>query len=137
MVDTLILREFFRDPLRIAAVTSSSVAMATQLSAAIPESGEPVGVELGAGTGACTGVIQRRLNGRGRHIAVEVNPIFAQLLAKQYPHVDVVCGEAKDLPKFLADRSAPAAEVIISTLPWAPLAPHQHSSRCWRPWSSP
>jgi phosphatidylethanolamine/phosphatidyl-N-methylethanolamine N-methyltransferase len=123
VVDTLLLREFLRNPLGIAAVTSSSFAMATQLSVAIPESGEPVVVELGAGTGACTGVIQHRLNGRGRHIAVEVNPTFVKLLSKRYPRAEVVCGQAKDLPKFLTERGAQAADVIISTLPWEPFAP--------------
>jgi phosphatidylethanolamine/phosphatidyl-N-methylethanolamine N-methyltransferase len=123
VVDTLLLREFLRNPIGIAAVTPSSAAMATLLSVAIPERGEPVVVELGAGTGACTGVIQHRLCGRGHHIAVEVNPIFAELLTKRYPHVETVCGEAKDLPMFLADRGAPSADVIISTLPWAPFAP--------------
>lgn len=122
-MDTLLLREFLRNPMGIAAVTSSSAAMATLLSVAIPESGEPVVVELGAGTGACTGVIQHRLCGRGRHIAVEVNPTFAKLLTRRYPTVEVVCGKAEDLPTFLADRGAPSADVIISTLPWAPFAP--------------
>jgi phosphatidylethanolamine/phosphatidyl-N-methylethanolamine N-methyltransferase len=122
-MDTLLLREFLRNPTGIAAVTPSSAAMGTLLSVAIPESGEPVVVELGAGTGACTGVIQRRLRGRGRHIAVEVNPTFAELLTRRYPTVEVVCGEAEDLPTFLADRGAPSADVIISTLPWAPFAP--------------
>lgn len=123
MMDTLLLREFLRNPTGIAAVTPSSTAMATLLSIAIPETGEPVVVELGAGTGACTGVIQHRLCGRGHHIAVEVNPTFAKLLSKRYPHVEVVCGEAIDLPTFLADRGVPSADVIISTLPWAPFAP--------------
>jgi phosphatidylethanolamine/phosphatidyl-N-methylethanolamine N-methyltransferase len=121
-MDTLLLREFLRNPMGIAAVTPSSAAMATLLSVAIPESGEPVVVELGAGTGACTGVIQRRLRGRGRHIAVEVNPTFAELLTRRYSTVEVVCGEAEHLPMFLADRGAPFADVIISTLPWAPFA---------------
>ena len=122
-MDTLLLREFLRNPTGIAAITPSSTAVATLLSMAIPQRGEPVVVELGAGTGACTGVILHRLGGRGHHIAVEVNPTFAQLLRKRFHHVEVVCGEAKDLPTFLADRAIPSADVIISTLPWAAFAP--------------
>jgi phosphatidylethanolamine/phosphatidyl-N-methylethanolamine N-methyltransferase len=122
-MDTLLLREFLRNPTGIGAVTPSSAAMAALLSMSIPESGEPVVAELGAGTGACTGVIQHRLGGRGRHIAVEVNPTMAKLLAERYPNAEVVCGEAENLPKFLADRGLPSADVIISTLPWAPFAP--------------
>jgi phospholipid N-methyltransferase len=123
VIDVVLLREFLRNPTGIAAVTPSSTAMATLLSMAIPESGEPVVVELGAGTGACTGMIQHRLCGRGHHIAVEVNPTFAKLLSKRYQHVEVVCGDATDVPAFLVDRGIPYADVIISTLPWAPFAP--------------
>jgi phospholipid N-methyltransferase len=68
-------------------------------------------------------VIQDRLGGRGCHIAVEVNPTFAALLTKRHPTVDVVCGAAADLPKFLSDRGLVSADVVISTLPWAPFAP--------------
>jgi phosphatidylethanolamine/phosphatidyl-N-methylethanolamine N-methyltransferase len=122
-MDILLLREFLRDPTGIAAVTPSSTAVAMLLSIAIPEAGEPVVVELGAGTGACTDVIQHRLSGRGHHIAVEVNPTFAKLLSTRHQHVEVVCGEAKDLPTFLAERGISSVDVIISTLPWAPFAP--------------
>ena len=117
------LREFLRNPTGIAAVTPSCTAIATLLSMAIPETGDPVVVELGAGTGACTDVIRHRLGGRGRQIAVEVNPTFATLLSKRYRHVEVVCGAAKDLPAFLADRRIRSVDVIISTLPWVAFTP--------------
>jgi phospholipid N-methyltransferase len=68
-------------------------------------------------------VIQHRLNEQGRHIAVEINPTFAKLLTERYPRVEVVCGQAKDLLRFLADGGARAAKVIIGTLPWEPLPP--------------
>jgi phosphatidylethanolamine/phosphatidyl-N-methylethanolamine N-methyltransferase len=76
--------------------------MAMLLSMAIPESGEPVVVELGAGTGACTGVIQHRLGGRGHHIAVAINPTFAELLATRYRHVEVICGRRTTCLRFCA-----------------------------------
>ena len=122
-VDTPLLREFIRDPRAIAAVMPSSAAMAMVLGVPIPESGEPVVVELGAGTGACTTMIQHRLGGRGRHIAVEANPILVELLTKRCPDAEVVCGKAGDLPKFLADRGTPSADLIISTLPWVAFTP--------------
>jgi phospholipid N-methyltransferase len=61
-MDALLLRKFLQPPV-IAAVTPSSTAMAKLLSMPIPENGEPVVVELGAGTGACVSVIQHRLGG--------------------------------------------------------------------------
>jgi phosphatidylethanolamine/phosphatidyl-N-methylethanolamine N-methyltransferase len=123
LVDLGLLRQFLRNPTGIAAVTPSCTAIATLLSMAIPESGEPVVIELGAGTGACTNVIRHRLSGRGRHLAVEVNPTLAKLLSTRYHHVEVICDEAKNLPTFLADRGIPSADVIISTLPWAAFTP--------------
>ena len=123
MVDLDLLREFLRNPTGIAAVTPSCTAIATLLSMAIPENGDPVVIELGAGTGACTDVIRHRLSGRGRQLAVEVNPTLAQLLSERCRHVEVVCGAAKDLPAFMADRGITSADVIISTLPWAAFTP--------------
>ena len=123
MIDLGLLREFLRNPTGVAAVTPSCTAISTLLSMVIPESGEPVVVELGAGTGACTDVIRHRLGGRGRHLAVEVNPTFAKLLSKRYQDVEVIRGDAKDLPMFLADQGITSADVIISTLPWEAFAP--------------
>lgn len=67
------LLEFVRDPLTVGAIAPSGAALARVATAAVPRTGSPVVVELGPGTGAFTGAIQRRLAGRGLHIAVEVN----------------------------------------------------------------
>ena len=75
-------------------------------------------VELGPGTGAFTEVIQSRLDGRGRHLAVELNPRVADVLAKRFPDVEVIVADAERLPELLVDRGV-AADVVISGLPWA------------------
>lgn len=56
-------------------------------------------------------------------VVFAANPVFAELPAKRCPDAEVVCGEAADLPKFLADRGTPSADLIISTLPWVAFAP--------------
>ncbi|MGV9380446.1 class I SAM-dependent methyltransferase [Nonomuraea sp. NPDC003707] len=111
--------EFVRDPLTVGAVAPSSPALARVATAAVPGTGSPVVVELGPGTGSFTEAIQRRLAGRGRHIAVEVNPRFAQQLAALYPAVDVVRADATDLVTELAQRGLHQADVVVSGLPWA------------------
>jgi phosphatidylethanolamine/phosphatidyl-N-methylethanolamine N-methyltransferase len=123
----LLLREFVRDPLTVGAVASSGPALARVATAAVPRTGSPVVVELGPGTGAFTQAIQGRLAGRGRHIAVEVNPLFAQRLAALHPAVDVVNADATDLAKVLAHRGLNQTDVVVSGLPWAAFTEHhQH-----------
>src|SRR5262245_37187554 len=100
----MFLREFLRHPLWTAAVAPSSPRLAEQMIAALPADGDAVVVELGPGTGSFTTAIQDRLSGRGRHIAVELNPAMAAHVSRRCPQVEVVTGAAADLPTILADR---------------------------------
>lgn len=119
------LREFVRDPLTVAAVAPSSRALADRVSAPVPSYGDPLVVELGPGTGAFTAAIQRRLEGRGRHLAVEINERFANPLVARYPQVDVVVADARDLRDVLAVRGYRGVDVIVSGLPWAAFTPRR------------
>jgi phosphatidylethanolamine/phosphatidyl-N-methylethanolamine N-methyltransferase len=87
--------------------------------AAVPETGDPVVVELGPGTGPFTAQIQKRLGGRGNHLAVEINKPMAERLADRYPGCDVVSADAATLPELLAERGLRNADVVVSGLPWA------------------
>ncbi|MEU3983729.1 SAM-dependent methyltransferase [Streptomyces sp. NPDC026672] len=106
----------------VGAIAPSGRALAQVVTSTVPRSGHPVVVELGPGSGAFTGVIQERLGGRGRHIAVEVNQEFARRLAFSHPSVDVVGTDARHIRKVLAERHIAAADVIVSGLPWAAFA---------------
>ncbi|GIG89352.1 class I SAM-dependent methyltransferase [Plantactinospora endophytica] len=113
------LAQFARSPLATGAIAPSGVPLAERITASIPRSGDPLVVELGPGTGAFTRVIQRRLAGQGRHLALEINPTFAERLAREFPGVDVLEADAGALPGLLAERDLPPAQVIVSGLPWA------------------
>ncbi|MFI7134806.1 class I SAM-dependent methyltransferase [Nonomuraea sp. NPDC050153] len=117
--------EFVRDPMTVGAVAPSSPALARVATAAVPSTGSPIVVELGPGTGSFTEAIQRRLAGRGRHIAVEVNSGFARKLAALHPEVDVVHADAADLTRVLAQRGLRQADVVVSGLPWAAFTENQ------------
>ncbi|WP_338677751.1 SAM-dependent methyltransferase [Streptomyces sp. SCSIO 30461] len=114
----LFLREFIRSPLMTGAVMPSSPELARQMTLSVPERGNPVVVELGPGTGPVTDAIQRRLSGRGKHLAIEMNPHLAEVVARRFPEVDVILGDATSLPRQLAVRGLTAADVIVSSLPW-------------------
>ena len=118
-VDAMVFaREFLRSPLDTASVVPSSAVLCRELTAPVPESGDPVVVELGPGTGVVTAVVQERLGRRGRHLAVELNPRFADALSRRFPAVEVLCADARALPELLARRGL-RADVVLSGLPWA------------------
>ncbi len=57
----VLFREFLRAPTRTATLTASSDALVAAMIAPLPLDGDPVIVELGAGTGRVTDALQRRL----------------------------------------------------------------------------
>ncbi|GAB2576723.1 methyltransferase [Paractinoplanes abujensis] len=113
------LVEFARSPLEVGAVAPSGRTLAEVMIAPVPRTGDPTVVELGPGTGSFTAAIQRRLAGRGRHVAVEINPRFAAQLSRAHPGVEVVQADARKLPNLLASP----ADVVVSGLPWAAFSP--------------
>lgn len=115
---TTFFREFLRSPSRVGAVFPSSPRLASAVISPIPEHGDPVVVELGPGTGAFTRAIQQRLGGRGRHVAVEVNPALAAYVTDRFPDVEVVAADASSLPQILSRLGLPRADVVVSGLPW-------------------
>ncbi|GAA2352563.1 methyltransferase domain-containing protein [Saccharopolyspora halophila] len=116
------LWEFVKAPTTTAALGPSSRALAERMAAPIPLRGDPVVVELGPGTGAFTEVIQERLAGRGRHLALELNEGWAADLGRRFGNVESVCADARAMPEVLADRGL-CADVVVSGLPWAAHAP--------------
>jgi phosphatidylethanolamine/phosphatidyl-N-methylethanolamine N-methyltransferase len=126
---------FLRHPLRVGAIAPSSVPLAGRVVAPVPGRGDPVVVELGPGTGVFTRAIQERLSGRGYHLAVEADPVFAAMLRRRYPRVDVVFDDAVHLPVLLALRGLPAADVVISGLRGqrSPECARRARSPPWRP----
>jgi phosphatidylethanolamine/phosphatidyl-N-methylethanolamine N-methyltransferase len=119
----LFLREFILNPARTGAIAPSSRHLAAAMIQPIPRLGDPVVVELGPGTGSFTQHIEDRLAGRGRQIAVEVNPSLAARLAARHPRVDVLTADAARLPQILADLGVPQVDVIVCGLPWAAFNP--------------
>jgi phospholipid N-methyltransferase len=115
----LFFEQFIRSPVRTGAIAPSSRRLSAAVTVPIAERGDPVVVELGPGTGPFTAEIQRRLDGRGRHLAVEINPRLAAHLTGRHPGVEIVVDDAKRLPDLLAERGVEAADVIVSGLPWA------------------
>jgi phosphatidylethanolamine/phosphatidyl-N-methylethanolamine N-methyltransferase len=112
-----------RSPTTVGALAPSSPHLAARLAAVVPHVGEPVVVELGPGTGSVTTTIEYRLGGRGRHVAVEIDPVLADYLRTQHPGVEVLVGDAMELERLLAEHQVPAADAVVSGLPWSLIDP--------------
>ena len=122
------LKEFLRSPAVVGAVAPSSRRLAAAITVSVPERGDPVVVELGPGTGAFSEEIQRRLGGRGRHLAVEVNPTMVSAVATRCDGVELIEGNAAALPELLAGRGVGGVDIVVSGLPWAVFpADHQRT----------
>ena len=109
---------FVREPARMGTFLPTSEASSAVLAQVVPGTGDPVVVELGPGTGAVSDVIARRLGGRGRHVAVEIDPALADHLQSGRPDLEVINGDAADLGKLLADAGVGPVDAVVSALPW-------------------
>lgn len=135
--DARFAAQFVRAPVATASVWPSSSALARSVAdaalgpAGSTAAGGPVVVELGAGSGAFTVELARRLGGRGRHLAVELNPALAHHLAERLPTVEVVPADVAELPTLLAVRGLPATggvDVVVSGLGWSATRPGREDS---------
>jgi phosphatidylethanolamine/phosphatidyl-N-methylethanolamine N-methyltransferase len=117
------LTAILRSPATVGALAPSSPRLVARLVTVVPPVGEPVVVELGPGTGSVTAAIEYRLGARGRHLAVEIDPILAGYLRAQHARVEVLVGDAVELERLLAKHQVPAVDTVISGLPWALIEP--------------
>ena len=110
------LRAFFANPRRVGAVLPTSRTTVRAMLDMAPIAAARCVVELGAGTGAHTREILRRLGPRGALLAFEIDPVLSAALAAelQDPRVRVIADSAENLEAHLDGRRP---EVIVSALP--------------------
>ncbi|OLT45315.1 SAM-dependent methyltransferase [Saccharomonospora sp. CUA-673] len=108
-----------RNPKTVGAAAPSSRALAARMASAVPAVQAPTIVEIGAGTGAFTRLLQERVPADGRYLAVELDERMAEHLSRNFPNVEVVHGDAADLGKLLADRGVTSVDAMLCGLPWS------------------
>ena len=118
------LGEFAREPLTVGALWPSSKTLSRAVVNCCDIRPGTMVVELGPGTGAFTGLILKRLNGRGRLVAVEINSTNADILRRRFPHCEVIEDSAERLPNHLEGQRA---DCIVSGLAWGTMRPRMQS----------
>ncbi|MDN3517705.1 hypothetical protein QWY84_08800 [Aquisalimonas lutea] len=111
----LFLRRFLARGRRIASVTPSSRSMARALAAGVDPLRPQTIVELGAGTGAVSGVVVERMHPRSRLLAVEADPELWGVLRHRVP--EAVQGDVADLPALLDAHGVGDVDLVVSGLP--------------------
>ena len=111
------LKSLIDKPRLTGAVAPSGRALARAMVAASgpPQRGRIV--ELGPGTGPVTrALIERGVDAR-RLTLVEFNPEFCHLLKIRFPQVEIIEGDAYDLPRTLAPLAGSEISAFVSSLP--------------------
>ena len=98
---SLFFRRWLANPLQMGSVVPSSPALCGRIAAQVRRAEDEVVVELGAGTG----VVSRALLAAGvpahKLVVVEIVPDMADHLREALPGVNVIAGDAFDLPAAL------------------------------------
>ena len=97
-------------------VPTSSVTARRMASVVNPESGLPV-LELGPGTGCITKAILSRGVAPEKLYSIEYSEDFVRHLRRDYPHVNVIQGDAFDLDKTLGDHKGLVFDCVVSAVP--------------------
>jgi len=113
----MFLRQAFGRSTTVGGIVPSGQALARKMVAELTLDQSWV-LELGPGTGVFTEELLARGQPPERLLLVEANSIFAEHLAKKFPTVRVMQGDARDLRGILASVGLTQVSKIISGLPF-------------------
>jgi phosphatidylethanolamine/phosphatidyl-N-methylethanolamine N-methyltransferase len=105
-----------RNPARAGAVAPSSSALSKRMAELVRCDGAPV-LEIGAGTGAFTQALLERGVAGERLWAIEIDPELAGYLRREFPEVQVMCGNAGELHRLLPAEVRGRVGAIVSGVP--------------------
>ncbi|SBP88589.1 Methyltransferase type 11 [Thiomonas delicata] len=109
------MREFVRNPRQIGAICPSSPFLARRMASLVPQ-GDGVVLELGPGAGAVTAALLNQGVAAQDLVLVERSAALSALLAKRFPGVQLIQGDAMHLSRFDVLRQQPV-RAIVSSLP--------------------
>ena len=115
--ETRFLKTLFESPRLTGAVAPSGRALARAMARPIDPGSVGLVVELGPGTGPVTRALIERGVPRERLVLVEYDAGFCRLLGQRFAPVQVVQGDAYDLPRTLAEFAGQPIAAVVSSLP--------------------
>lgn len=114
---------FLKRPREVGSIIPSSRFLERRVTRAAHLDTADLVIELGPGTGGTTRSFLRAMKPDARLLAIEINPRFAELLARtDDPRLIVHHGSATDLREALAEHGLPAPDVVLSGIPFSTMA---------------
>lgn len=113
------LRRVVSDQAAMGAVAPTSTVLARRMAELVPPTPGLRVLELGAGTGAISAAIGRRLGADAVHLAVDRDAELIAGLAVVAPRAIAVRADAADLLDVLAAHGLEGVDVVLSSLPWS------------------
>ncbi|HSX61754.1 MAG TPA: methyltransferase domain-containing protein [Tahibacter sp.] len=111
-------RQWLKNPLSVAALSPSGKQLARLMVRELPERPRRV-VELGGGTGVFTQAMLDNGIAPAHLLVVELNEELHKFLQNRFPDVNVVCGDARELPAMVEsagfDRDS-GVDAVVSGL---------------------
>lgn len=119
------LRGFLKNPVMVGSVIPSSRRLIDRMLSPVKWGETKLFVEYGPGVGTFTRIILERLPEDAKLVTVDTNAEFTEFLRASIddPRLVAVTASASDIEKVLSDRGLPAADYILSGLPFSTLPP--------------
>ncbi|HYH00771.1 MAG TPA: methyltransferase domain-containing protein [Terriglobales bacterium] len=117
----LFARTFLKHPVMLGSVLPSSRYLTDHVLSQVDWKGVRTFVEYGPGVGTFTSEVLRRLSPDARLVAIEASREFALYLRQAFkdPRLTVVHGSAVEVSAILERLDLPAADCIISGIPYS------------------
>jgi len=119
--EILFLRRWMANPLKVGAVLPSSPALARLVARQVRFKPDEAVVELGAGTGSVTKALLRAGIPADRMFVIEIDPALCTFLRRQFPHAQVIQGDATRLADLIPWKWVGKVSYVISGIPMVPI----------------
>src|SRR4051812_41534038 len=90
------LQAFLKNPLKVGAIAPSSPELAQAMLQGIFPDDHNIVLELGVGTGAVTKFLRNAIPSRESYLGIELDPDLVRSLNKNYPDMNIICGNAAE-----------------------------------------
>lgn len=118
----LFLKQLIRNPKSLGALVPSSQMLADFICGHVPTAENHLVVEVGAGTGRFTqGLLKAGIKPENL-VVLEIDPIMCSFLRKNFPHINVIEGNANQLHTLLPEGWVGKIGTIISGIPMVNLS---------------
>lgn len=112
------LKEFVSKPHEVGAIAPSSPSLAREVTGSVDWDRVAVVAEYGAGLGAITEEILKKIDGRD-FFAIELNEVYADRFSRMFPHVRLYRDSVANVESICETHGVDRIDCVISSLPWA------------------